>query len=157
MGCCVFLLVKGFPAVSTLPYDFIMMLAISAASYVLISWCGVRCLFPEYLSRMGIPHLSFWMREVYPCVAAIWPKTWYRWCLFRVYLQIRHFHCCISRSYIAFSLNIHISDLGIPYPYGVRLSITPGFPFLLEPERSHIQKLASSTTLQSNIYFPIAQ
>ena len=31
-----------------------------------------------YFSFSSMPHLSFGTRDVYPCVAAICPKTWHR-------------------------------------------------------------------------------
>ena len=85
-----------------------------------------RCVFVSclYLSSSGIFRRVFKILDVYQCVAAMCPKTWYRWYLSLWYLYTMHCHFCVSALNIDLLLNFTISAFGIPRPWYVLPSIT---------------------------------
>ena len=55
---------------------------------IFIAVVFLRALFLGFVFYID-PHLSLGVRDVYPCVAAICPKTWHHWYLSLLQLQIR--------------------------------------------------------------------
>ena len=69
------------------------------------------------LSASAIPHLLFATLGVFPCVAAMFRKTWIRWYSPLLKPHIRHFHWYVSILNMDFPLNLHAPHLGIPKPW----------------------------------------